>query len=384
LTAALELAGRGYTVAVLEAHQVAWGASGRSGGQIISGFNKDPAELAALVGRDDAQKLSDMAVEAVADVKARVAAHDIACDLADGHYHVGLKPRHTRELAAWQAALEAVGYGGCTLITGPEVVERVASPLYTSALYDPRGGHLHPLNYTLGLAAAAAQAGVALYEDSPVTRLVDGAPARVETAEGAVTADYVIVAANAYLGRLIPDLACTIMPVGTYIAATEPLGEDRARGLIRDNAAIADINFVLDYFRLSGDHRMLFGGRVSYSRRDPGNIAAAMGNSMTRVFPQLADARVTHAWGGFVAITVNRLPHLGRLSANYFFAHGFSGQGVALTGMAGKLIAEAVAGTAERFDVFGRIPHRRFPGGPWLRTPALVLAMAYYRLRDLL
>ena len=384
LTAALELAGRGYTVAVVEARHVAWGASGRSGGQIISGFNKDPAELAAMMGRDDAQKLSDMAVEAVADVKARVAAHDIACDLADGHYHVGLKPRHARELARWQAALEAVGYGGCTLITGPEVVERVASPLYTSALYDPRGGHLHPLNYTLGLAAAAAKAGVTLYEDSPVTRLIDGTPARVKTANGAITADYVIVAANAYLGRLIPNLAGTIMPVGTYIAATEPLGENRARGLIRDNAAVADINFVLDYFRLSGDHRMLFGGRVSYSRRDPDNIAAAMGNSMVRVFPQLADARVTHAWGGFVAITVNRLPHLGRLSANCFFAHGFSGQGVALTGMAGKLIAETVAGTAERFDVFGRIAHRRFPGGPWLRTPALVLAMAYYRLRDLL
>ena len=217
-----------------------------------------------------------------------------------------------------------------------------------------------------------------------MTRLIDGTPARVETANGAITADYVIVAANAYLGRLIPDLAGTIMPVGTYIAATEPLGENRARGLIRDNAAVADINFVLDYFRLSGDHRMLFGGRVSYSRRDPDNIAAAMGNSMVRVFPQLADARVTHAWGGFVAITVNRLPHLGRLSANCFFAHGFSGQGVALTGMAGKLIAETVAGTAERFDVFGRIAHRRFPGGPWLRTPALVLAMAYYRLRDLL
>ena len=380
LTAALELAGRGYTVAVRSPSGRP--RVGRSGGQITA-VQQGPAELAALVGRDDAQKLSDMAVEAVADVKARVAAHDIA---ATRRWPLScrLEPRHTRELAAWQAALEAVGYGGCTLITGPEVVERVTSPLYTSALYDPRGGHLHPLNYTLGLAAAAAKAGVTLYEDSPVTRLIDGTPARVETANGAITADYVIVAANAYLGRLIPDLAGTIMPVGTYIAATEPLGENRAHGLIRDNAAVADINFVLDYFRLSGDHRMLFGGRVSYSRRDPDNIAAAMGKSMVRVFPQLADARVTHAWGGFVAITVNRLPHLGRLSANCFFAHGFSGQGVALTGMAGKLIAEAVAGTAERFDVFGRIPHRRFPGGPWLRMPALVLAMAYYRLRDLL
>ena len=204
------------------------------------------------------------------------------------------------------------------------------------------------------------------------------------TDKGSVRCRWVVLGGNAYLGALNPRLAARIMPVGTYIGATEPRGAERARSLIPDNIAVADTNFVLDYFRLSSDHRLLFGGRVSYSTVVPPNLAVAMKRRMLNVFPQLDDVGIEYAWGGYVAITRNRAPDFGRIDDNVFYAQGFSGHGIALTGMAGKLMAEAVAGTAERFDIFSRIPHADFPGGTLLRTPALVLAMFWYRLRDLL
>jgi gamma-glutamylputrescine oxidase len=337
-----------------------------------------------MVGSSDAQALSAMAREAVADVKARVNDHAIACDLAHGHYHVGLKPRHDRELAEWID--EAVTFGDDQLqfINGSSVLEHVASPIYTSALFDPDGGHLHPLNYTLGLAEAALKSGVSIFENSPAQSICHRPKPQIKTAEGEITAEHLLICTNALIDGLEPMMDRMIMPVGTYIMATEPLDAPRANALIAGNAAVADINFVLNYFRLSGDHRMLFGGRVSYSKIDPRNIGAVMAQTMRHYFPQLVDTKVSYAWGGHVAITMNRLPQFGRLGPATYFAHGFSGHGVALTGLAGKLMAEAVAGSAERFDVFSRIPHRRFPGGRLLRTPALVLAMLYLRLRDML
>ena len=384
LTAALSLAKRGFKVSVIDSQHVGFGASGRSGGQIIGGFNKSPGELVKMVGSSDAQALSAMAREAVADVKARVNDHAIACDLAHGHYHVGLKPRHDRELAEWID--EAVTFGDDQLqfINGSSVLEHVASPIYTSALFDPDGGHLHPLNYTLGLAEAALKSGVSIFENSPAQSICHRPKPQIKTAEGEITAEHLLICTNALIDGLEPMMDRMIMPVGTYIMATEPLDAPRANALIAGNAAVADINFVLNYFRLSGDHRMLFGGRVSYSKIDPRNIGAVMAQTLRHYFPQLVDTKVSYAWGGHVAITMNRLPQFGRLGPATYFAHGFSGHGVALTGLAGKLMAEAVAGSAERFDVFSRIPHRRFPGGRLLRTPALVLAMLYLRLRDML
>ena len=336
------------------------------------------------VGHDDAQALSAMASEAVADVKARVHSHAIDCDLAAGHYHVGLKPRHRRELSAWQQEAAEFGDDQLQLITGAAVQDHVAGPKYTSALFDPDGGHLHPLNYTLGLAEAAQKAGVTIFENTAATAIRHAPKPQITTPGGTLSADYLLICTNALINGLEKMMDQMIMPVGTYIMAPEPLAGQRAASLIADNAAVADINFVLNYFRLSADHRMLFGGRVSYSRIDPSDIGKAMARTMRFYFPQLSDVKVTHAWGGQVAITVNRLPQFGRLGPASFFAQGFSGHGVALTGMAGKLLAEAVAGDAERFDVFHRIPHRRFPGGRLLRTPALVLAMLYFRLRDML
>ena len=240
------------------------------------------------------------------------------------------------------------------------------------------------MNYTLGLADAAEELGVFIYEKTMVREVQEGSRIKVITSKGDVSCSYLILAGNAYLSGISGQIHKKLMPVGTYIGATEPLGEEIARELITNNMAVADINFVLDYYRLSADHRLLFGGRVSYSTVPPVQLAASMKSRMLKVFPQLSEAVIEYAWGGFVGITMNRAPHFGRIGKNIFYAQGFSGHGVALTGLAGKLIAESVAGTSERFDLFSRIPHLSFPGGPYLRMPALVLAMAYYRIRDLL
>jgi gamma-glutamylputrescine oxidase len=382
-SAALELAERGYDVVLLEAERVGWGASGRSGGQIVSAFAADMDKLRKWVGREDARRLFAFAEEAKDLIAARVATHEIACDLVWGHFDAANKPAHMDELRAMaEDWASAYGYEGLELVDRERLGEFVESDAYVGGLYDPGGGHLHPLNYCLGLAAAAEGAGARLFEDSRVTRLDRGARPTVHTAEGQVTADHVVFATNGYIGNLVPQLRRRIMPVGTYIGATPPLGENRAHALLPANAGVTDCAFVLDYFRRSADHRLLFGGRVSYSTIMPPNLPRAMRRKMLQVFPQLCDQPLEYAWGGYVAITVERTPHIGRLDRNVFFAQGFSGHGVALTGMAGRVMAEAVAGQAERFDVFEKLPHTIFPGGRVFRTPMLALAMLWYRMRD--
>lgn len=383
-SAALHLAERGYKVMLIEANRIGFGASGRSGGQLIAGYAADMHKVEKYVGPEEAQRLWSMSVEAVDIVRSRIADHGIDCDLVNGHMHVGVKARHCEELQDLAEEWERYGYTGLTYLDASAVRERVQSDAYMCGLLDPNGGHLHPLNYTLGLAKACLDAGVIVHEDTPMTGWESGTPAKVKTARGTITADFVLMAGNAYLWEAERRLGTRIMPVGTYIVATEPLGENRAAKLIPGNEAIADILFVLNYFRRSADHRMLFGGRVSYSRIEPASVAQAMRRTMLKYFPQLDDVKVDYSWGGYVAITANRLPDFGRLAPNVLYAQGFSGHGVALTSLAGKLMAEAVAGQAERFDLIGRIPHMPFPGGTHLRTPALVLAMAWHRLRDML
>jgi gamma-glutamylputrescine oxidase len=383
LGAALTLAERGYRVILLEAERIGWGASGRSGGQIMSGFATEGPALARLVGLPDAQKLFALTREAVADVKSRIARHGIACDWRDGQVLAAIKPRHVRELAHHKQVLERdFGYPDLRLVAGSEVGAYVASGLYPAALYDPAGGHVHPLNYTLGLAAAASAAGVAIHESSPAVSLVRGARPVVKLAGGEIRARNVVLAGNVYLRELVPVLRRRIMPVGTYIIATAPLGAARARTIIPGDACVADMNFVLDYYRRSADDRLLFGGRVSYSTLPPPGIKASLRKRMLQVFPALADVAIEYAWGGFVDITLNRAPDLGRLDGTVYYAQGFSGQGMALGAFAGSVLGAAIAGTAERLDLFARIPHHDFPGGRALRMPLLVLAMLYYRLRD--
>jgi gamma-glutamylputrescine oxidase len=263
----------------------------------------------------------------------------------------------------------------------------IASERFHSGVHDPLGGHLHPLKYSLGLARAAASLGVRIFEGSAVLAMEPGNTVKLRTARGAVRASHVLLAGNVYLHGVAPMLERRIMPVGTYIVASEPLAPDLARSLIPSGAAVCDTNFVLDYFRPTADHRMLYGGRVSYSTATPLNLAASMQRRMATTFPQLANTKIEFSWGGFVDISMNRAPDFGRLPgehANVYYLQGFSGHGLALTGLAGRLVAEAIAGDAERFDTFARIRHRPFPGGRLLRTPALVMGMAYYRLRDML
>jgi gamma-glutamylputrescine oxidase len=327
----------------------------------------------------------DISVEGLELIRDRVARHAIDCDLHWGQMHVAIKPRQREELLAEQVQAEQrYGYRRLTFLERDDVARLVATDRYIAGLLDAGSGHLHPLNYTLGLAAAAQQAGVQIHENSLVSNVEARDPAIVKTAAGSVAARFVVVCCNAYANELAPALRARIMPVGTYIVATEQLGAERIAALLRENFAVTDVNFVLDYFRRSADHRLLFGGRVSYSGRDAFNTANATRKRMIKVFPQLADARVDFAWGGYVDITMSRAPDFGRLAPNVYYLQGFSGHGIALTGVAGKIVAEAVAGQAERFDLFTKLEHRNFPGGPLLRTPALMLAMLWYRLRDLL
>ena len=383
---ALHLAERGYRVVLLEAHRVGWGASGRSGAQAIPGIACGQHKLQALVGDADARRIWDVSVEGLRLQRELIARHGIDCDLRTGQMHVAIKPRQERELREEVATLHGeYGYDSVRMVEREELRSILASDRYIAGNYDSAGGHLHPLKYTQGLAAAAERAGVRIFEDSRALAYARVAGAlEVTTATGRVRCRSLALCGNAWLGPFAPALSRKIMGVGTYIVATQPLGAERAAALIRNDAAVTDINWVIDYFRRSADHRLLFGGRVSYSGLDPLGTRRATRARMLAVFPQLADADIEHAWGGYVDITMNRAPHFGRLEPDVYFLQGFSGHGIALTGVAGKLLAEAIGGTAERFDLFARIPHRDFPGGAALRRPALVLAMLWYRMRDLL
>lgn len=381
---ALHLAERGFRVVLLEEHRIGWGASGRNGGQAIFGVACGQAKIERYLGKDDARRIFDVTVEGVELVRSLIAKHSIDCDWQAGIFQAALKPRQMAELAADIEGLEALDYRSARLVERKELTTMLASERYLGGLYDSNSGHLHPLNYTLGIAAAASKQGVRIFEGTRVTRVDEGAVAVARTAQGSVRAKQLVICANAYVNGLSARLNSRIMPVLTYIVATEKLGAERARALIANNMAVADVNNILDYFRLSADGRMLFGGRVSYSGYDPLNTESATRARMLKVFPQLADAKIEYSWGGFVDITLNRAPHFGRLAPNIYFLQGFSGHGIVLTGIAGKLVAETIAGTAERFDIFARIPHTGFPGGALMRRPALVLGMLYYRLKDLL
>ncbi|HEY5019854.1 MAG TPA: FAD-binding oxidoreductase [Steroidobacteraceae bacterium] len=385
-SAALSLAERGLTVVLLEERRLGWGASGRSGGQVIFGLAAEQDSLEALVGAADARRIWDLSLAGIDLLKQRIGRHAIACDWVDGQMLTAIKPRQWRALQTWRREIAGkYGYASTRLIERDELRGILGTERYIGALYDSNGGHLHPLRYTLGLARAAQSAGVQIHEGSALldwssrnTRL------RVRTAEGVVDCAQLVLAGNAWLGATVPVLQRKLMSIGTYIIATEPLGEQGARQLIANNAGVCDTNWILDYFRRSSDHRLLFGGRVNYSGVDMRAVGPATAQRMRKVFPQLAGTRIDYAWGCRLDITLNRAPHFGRLAPNVYFLQGFSGHGIALAGIAGELAAEAIAGVNERFDVFARVPHHEFPGGMWLRRPMLALAMLWYRLRDLL
>lgn len=389
VSAALELAGRGYSVVLLEAQRIGWGASGRNGGQVIVGFGDDgECAIEKQFSREDARRAWDVTVDGMRLLRERIDRMAIDCEWRPGYLSLAVKPRKSRALHRWMDHT-ATAYGHPLRWIGPgEIGTWLASERFHSAVLDPISGHLHPLKYCLGLGEAARAAGVRIHENSPAFLVERGDKPVVKTAQGECRCSFVVLAGNVYLGEygddIAPEVAGRIMPVGTYMIATEPMAPERADALMRGRPAASDTNFVLDYFRLSADHRLLFGGADSYTGSAPRDLIVRMRTSMLRVFPQLADLDIRHAWGGFVDITMNKAPDFGRLGHNIYYLQGFSGHGLALAGMAGKLVAEAIAGQAERFDLFARIRHHSFPGGALMRTPALVLGMLYYKLRDAL
>jgi gamma-glutamylputrescine oxidase len=383
LSAALNLAERGYQVALIEQARIGWGASGRNGGQINTGLRKGPVELIARYGRDRAKALFDLAEEGRAIIRERVAKHGIRCDLKANTLFVAHRPSEEGWMRAEVTALETeFGYRKARFVPRDELDEHIGSDAFHAGIADYGGGHLHPLNYALGLAQAAIDAGVQMFEHTSAFAIDEVAGGvTVSIARGRIKAAYAVIACDAYIGTLEPRIAPRIMPVANFLIATEPLSEAEACALIPGDACVCDSRFVVNYFRLSGDRRMIWGGGEKYTPTPPPSIPDFVKPHMVKAFPQLADKRIDYGWSGMVGITMSRLPNLGRLG-NVFYAQGYSGQGVGVTGIAGKLIAEALSGTAERFDVFANLPHRSFPGGTALRHPLMVLAMLWYAMRD--
>jgi len=382
LSAALHLAEAGLDVVLLDAHRAGFGASGRNGGQLNTGQRVEQDTLEKLVGDAAAAKLWAMAEEAKSLVRSLVARHAIDCDLKAGVAHTGFNAREMREAHAHAEHLATrYGYDKIECLDEAACYALCPSPAYKGGTLDMGAGHLHPLNYALGLARAATAAGVRLHEGSHVRAIEDGRPVTVRTDKGQVKADHVILACNGYLGNLNGQVAARVMPINNFIAATEPLGEDANKVLTKD-VAVADTKFVINYFRLSSDRRLLFGGGESYGYRFPADIAAKVRKPMTEIFPHLKDVRIDYAWGGTLAITMKRLPYFARLAPNVLSASGYSGQGVALATQAGKLMADAIRGESEGFDIMSGLPTPAFPGGPALRNPLLVLAMTWFSLRD--
>ncbi|MDZ4692208.1 FAD-binding oxidoreductase [Terricaulis sp.] len=381
LHAALNAVERGYSVVLLEAGRIGWGASGRNGGQIIPGWRKGASELIARYGRAQAKALFELALSARALTLDRIAKHNIQCDLhVNGHITLAAKSRDLDWMRAESDALaDAMDYPHAAVITADEARAKVSAAGFHGALLDECGGQLHPLNYALGLADAARAAGVALYEHSRVTRLETNEGVVAHTGGGVVRARYGVLACDALLEGLEPRIAGRIMPVANYIVATAPL--PKPEEFIADHLAVSDSRFVVNYFRMSEDGRLLFGGGERYSPDPPADIAQFVRGHMAEVFPQLRDVAIDYAWGGLVSITMSRLPHIGRLG-DLFFAHGYSGQGVLLPALAGKVLVEAMGGTAERFDVLTGLAPPEFPGGAALRSPLYVLGMLWYALRD--
>jgi gamma-glutamylputrescine oxidase len=383
VSAAINLVEAGYSVVLLEAERIGFGASGRNGGLIGSGQRKDVVELESQFGARMSRQLWDFAEAAKAEIRQRVQKHDIPCDLQSGQ----VEGIHKRSYCSWPAELAGVlaeryDYPHCRALSREEVRDMVATDTFLGGLWDGEAATIHPLNYVLGLARAASDAGVRIFENSRVAKYTHREPALVTTGKGSVEASFIVLACNGYLGKLERRVAGKIMPINNFMIATEPLGEARAHELISGRFGVHDTRFVVNYFRISEDHRLLFGGGENYRPGFPRDILEFVRPYMLRLFPQLEDVAVDYAWGGTLSVTVNRLPHIGRLKPNLFFAQGYSGHGIAVSNFAGKIIAEAIAGTAERFDVMASLPTHTFPGGTLLRYPGMVLGMLYYSLKD--
>ena len=382
LSAGLALAEQGYAVRILEAVQVGFGASGRNGGQIVNSYSRDLDVIERNVGPQQARLIGEMAFEGARIIRERVARYGIACDLRDGGVFAALNARQMRHLEAQQQLWKRYGYDQVELLDRQQLREKVNSARYVGGAIDHGGGHIHPLNLALGEAAAFESLGGIIHEHSPAVRIERGAQPVVHTPNGRLRCRYLIIAGNAYLGSLVPELAARSMPCGSQVIATEPLDAELAASLLPGNHCVEDCKYLLDYFRLSGDNRLINGGGVVYGARDPSDIEALIRPKLLKTFPQLANVKIDYAWTGNFLLTLSRLPQVGRLDDNIYYSQGCSGHGVTYTHLAGRLLGEVLRGQAERFDAFGALPHYPFPGGRLLRVPFTALGALYYDLRD--
>jgi glycine/D-amino acid oxidase-like deaminating enzyme len=387
LNTAIELAERGLSVALLEARKIGWGASGRNGGQLIRGVGHHVERFSDVIGEEGVRQLKLMGLEAVEIVRQRVEKYTIGCDLTWGYCDLANKPKEFAGFSQDAEELIGLGYRHPLKLIQPEDIRSVIdSGNYAGGMLDMGSGHLHPLNLALGEAAVAQSLGVQLFEHSAVTRLEYGSQVKVHTAQGLVRANTLVLGCNAYLNDLDPTLSGRVLPAGSYIIATEPLGEDLARQLLPLNTAMCDQRVAVDYFRLTADKRLLFGGACHYSGRDPQDISAYMQPKMLKVFPQLKGVKIDFQWGGMIGIGANRLPQIGRLKEhpNVFYAQAYAGHGLNATHLAGKLLGEAISGQhSGDFELFAKVPHMTFPGGKHLRSPLLALGMLWHRLKEL-
>ncbi|MEJ5282661.1 FAD-binding oxidoreductase [Pseudomonas sp. MYb541] len=385
---AIELAQRGLSVILLEARRIGWGASGRNGGQLIRGIGHDVSGFAKYVGEEGVRYLERAGIDSVALVGERIREHNIDCDLRWGFCELANTPTQFAAFKGEQEHLAAMGYAHETRLVGPQDMQQVVgSSVYAGGLVDMGSGHLHPLNLVLGEAQLAESLGVRIFEHTEVLELIHGDTVQVRCSGGTVRADHLVLACNAHLEELEPRLSGKVLPAGSYIIATEPLSEEMTHQLIPQNLALCDQKVGLDYYRLSADRRLLFGGACHYSGRDPVDIAAYMQPKMLKVFPQLAHTAIEFQWGGKIGITANRFPQVGRLKQypNVFYAQGYSGHGLNVTHWCAKLLAEGIhAGHSTGLDIFSQVPHMTFPGGKALRSPLLALGMLWYRLRELI
>jgi gamma-glutamylputrescine oxidase len=383
LSAALHLARAGKSVVILESQRIGWGASGRNGGQLYGGQRKDVDWLEARLGPVEARRLWELGEAAKRLVKRLIEELAIDCDLTPGIAAVAHKPRYVSEYHALADKL-ATRYGrrGIEKLDARQTRDLLGTDAYYGGYVDWDAAHLHPLNLALGVARACIELGVRVYEDTAALAFDDTGAVTVRTARGSVIADNLILATNGYLGKLAPKLAGRIMPINNFMIATQPLDAATLNEIDPRRVAVGDSRFVINYFRISQDGRLLFGGGENYRRGFPRDIAAFVRPYMLKIYPQLERTKIDYAWGGTLAITLNRMPHFGRLSPHVYFAHGYSGQGVGLAHLAGRLLAETIGGDPKQFDAFAALPTRPFPGGRWLRWPGMVLGMLYFAMRD--
>jgi gamma-glutamylputrescine oxidase len=382
LSSALHLAKRGYKVAVLEAETVGFGASGRNGGHVGTGQRMEQQDIERKFGHETAHSLWDMGVEAVDTVRNLITENNIDCDLKYGDVHFAHKPGYCQDLEADIEFLKnRYNFKALEYIPRNRINEVIDSDTYYGALWNKAALHLHPLKYALGLAKMAVDAGVTIYEHSRV-QSYSGTPVIIKTGQGQVTASELILACNGYIEDLEPKINGYIMPINNFVIATEPLSPEVAGSLVPKDTSMADSRFVINYWKLSADNRLIFGGGENYRRGFPRDIKSFVQKYMLAVYPQLTNTQIEYGWGGTLAITLNRLPHFGRINGNIWHLQGYSGHGVPTATFAGKLVAEAISGKHERFDIMANLPTGKFPGGTLLRWPGMVAGMLYYAMRD--